>query len=201
MSTKVRDRNNPLHHLEPMQREYLLNCKILMPKITYPDEQSQGNLGMMTRRVVLLVPEESSEMYRFYDAWMGIPPDLTGESANKRVECLIRFDHPFHEVCRAALMHPKSRDKESLLEEHHLFLMAYGLSEIIIAKYGHLKRPKHVLVTTLAADDDGADACPTDGVGKGDDLFSGTRKKVVTGVETPENLTDRHGRIFPPLKG
>lgn len=178
-----------MNHLEPMEQEYVMGVNIKCVEQSYEDVQSKGSLGNMTRKVVLLVPKESSQMYRFFNAWMGPP--------GKRIELLLRFDHPFNQYARACLMGPKSDDKESLLDEHHLYLMSYGLSRMIADRES--LHDKEVIVTTCPASDDHADGCPTDGEGEGDDLYSGTRKTHVTGLETPE--TDRHGRKFQPLKG
>lgn len=185
-------------HLEPMEQEYKLTCKIVFATKSYEDEQSLGKLGVLTRPVVLLVPIENSQMYRFFNAWMGIP--------EKRVEVLLRFDHPFHQYARSCIMHPKSVDKESELEEHHLHLMAFGLSQMILAKPS--LNGSEILISTCSASDDHPDGCPTDGVGEGDELFSGTRREVKTGLETPfgnakiapDDAPDKHGRVFPPLR-
>lgn len=190
--------SNLLTHLEPMEQSYHLKVVIERCLQTYEDEQSQGKLGLTTRPVVLFKFVESSECYRFMNAWMGLPTKL--------VECLLRIDHPFHQYARAALKHPKSSDPESLLEEFNLYLMSYGLTQIILAKPSLIGKELDIVI--CPASDDHPDGCPTDGVGEGDDLYAGTRKEVRTGVETPgEQLSapsdapDRHGRIFPPLKG
>lgn len=191
-----------MKHLEPTEREYLLNCKILVRDQTYEDEQSMGKLGLMSRKVVLLSLPESSQAYAFLSAWLGVP--------SKLVECLIRIDHPFHQYARVAIKHPKSQDPESLIEEIHLYLMSYGLTQIILSKPS--LHDQELLITTCASGDDHPDGCPTDGEGEGDDLYSGTRREVITGVETkgripgnslvaPANAPDRHGRVFPVLKG
>lgn len=193
-----------MDHLEPMEKTYQLSCKIKFMEQTYEDEQSQGKLGLTTRKVVLLELPESDECYRFLNAWMGTPAKL--------IEVLVRIDHPFHQYARVALKHPKASDSESLLEEFHLYLMSYGLTQIILSKPSF--NGKELLITTCASHDDHPDGCPTDGVGEGDDLYAGTRKEIRTGLETPSTplspgaqlsvpatAPDRHGRTFPPLKG
>ncbi len=192
-------RSPTMNHLEPMEQEYTLTCKIVPHDVSYEDEQSQGKLGNLTRKVVGLVPIENSQMYRFFNAWLGVP--------GKLVECLVRFDHPFHQYARVAILHPKSVDPQSHLEDHHLFLMSYGLSEIILAKKS--LHDGEITVTILPASEDHPDGAPTDGVGVGDELFAGTRKTVITGLESkvpgqqliaPPGAPDRHGRVFPPLR-
>ena len=183
--------------LEPMEQEYELKCKTRIVEKTYEDEQSMGKLGLMSRSFLLLIPQPSSETYRCLDAWMGPP--------GKRVELLARIDHPYHLYCRLALMSPKSQDKESEIEEYHFFMMSFGLSQMIIEKekasragiFGRFKRDTEIIITTCRANDDHSDGCPTDGTGKGDDLYVGKRREHITGLETGP---DRHGNPYRPLK-
>jgi hypothetical protein len=191
------NREFSMKHLEPLEQAYHLVVKPLKVSQTYEDEQSQGKLGLITRDVILFQLSESSEVYRFLSAWLGVP--------GKLVEVLIRINHPFHQYARAALMHPKSQDPQSLFDEIHLYLMSYGLTQILLSKPSLLGKPLEIVA--LPASDDHPDGAPTDGVGEGDDLYAGTRREVKTGFETPgEQLSapvdapDRHGRVFPPIK-
>jgi hypothetical protein len=187
-----------LKHLEPMEQSYHIKTVIERHMQTYEDEQSQGKLGLTTRPVILLKLNESSEVYRYLNAWMGIPTKL--------VENLIRIDHPFHQYARVALKHPKSVDPESLVDEFHLYLMSYGLTQIILSKPSLIGKELEIVI--CPASDDHPDGCPTDGAGEGDELYSGTRREIKTGLESPgdallasPSAADRHGRVFPPLKG
>jgi hypothetical protein len=189
--------------LEAMEKTYTLTCKIVPHEVSYDDEQSQGKLGNITRKVVGFVPIMNSQMTRFFDAYLGVP--------GKLVECMVRFDHPFDQYARCAVLHPKSVDPtQSNLEDHHLFLMSYGLSEIILAKKD--LHGKEIQVTVPPASEDHPDGAPTDAEFRGDELYSGTRKQITTGLENrivppgsqliaDPNAPDRHGRKFPPLKG
>lgn len=179
-----------LKHLDPAERQYHLTCELKFMKKSYQDEQSAGKLGQIEREFVLLEPVESSEAYAFFGTWLGTP--------EKRVEVLIRIDHPFHQYARCAIMHPKTVDKESELESYHLFLMSHGLSLMMLAKKS-LNGSK-ISIITCAESDDHPDGCPTDGVGEGDELHSGTRKTVKTGLET-DGLPDRYGKPAPKLEG
>lgn len=183
----------------PTEQTHPLTVDTLVLEKSYEDEQSQGKLGNVTRPVVVFKLHESSETYRMIAARLAIP--------GKLIEMLIRIDHPFHQHARVALMHPKSQDPDGLLDEIHLFLMSYGLTQIIIGMPSLHGKPLEIVV--LPESDDHPDGCPTDGIGEGDDLYSGTRREIKTGLEnqkppellTPHSTPDRHGRVFPPLKG
>lgn len=191
-----------LKNFEPTEQQYVLTCKVVPHDVSYDDVQSQGSLGNLTRKCIALVPVENSQMYRFFAAWLGTP--------GKLVEVLVRFDHPFHQYARAAVMWPQSQNPKdgvsvSNLEEHHLFLMSYGLEQMILAKTE--LHGKEIQITTCAESDDHPDGAPTDGLYTGEDLFTGTRKDVKTGLENQSPapmvdplMPDRHGRVFPPLK-
>ena len=196
-----------LKKFEPSEQQYTLTVKIAPHEVSYDDVQSLGSLGNVTRKCLALIPVENSEMYRFFSAWRGIP--------GKLVEVLIRFDHPFHQYARAAVMWPKSEtpkdsDVISTLDCNHLFLMSYGLEQIILSQK-HL-HGQEIQIVTCAESDDHPDGCPTDGVGTGDELYSGKRREHITGLENrvlppgqrflaePGSL-DRHGRKVTTLKG
>jgi hypothetical protein len=194
--------NDMLRKFEPSEKEYVLTCRVVPHEVSYDDVQSQGSLGNITRQCIGLVPVLNDQAYQFFAAWLGVP--------GKLVEVLLRFDHPFHQYARSAVLWPKSQNPSgsevlSSLEDHHLFLMSYGLEQIILAQR-HL-HGKEIQLTTCAESDDHPDGAPTDGEYKGEDLFSGTRKEVRTGLESPSaplitdpSTPDRHGRVFPPLK-
>ena len=166
--------NKRINLLEPTENPYVLTVKIEKYTRTYDDIQSQGSLGHQTRDFIGLVPVESSEMYRFFSAWLGLP--------GKLVEVVLQFDHPFHMYARGAVLHPQSVDPaQSGLEHHHIFLMSHGLSQIILGK-PHL-HGKEIKVTVLPESEDHADGSPTDGVGEGDDLVDFGRKEVNSGVK------------------
>lgn len=153
----------------PTENEYHLRCKIIVKDHTYDDIQSTGNRGRVTRKVVLLLPVDSSEAYRFFSAWLGIP--------GKLVEVLLRFDHPFHQYARGAVLNPKSVDPDqSQLEACHIFLMSYGLSQIIISK--PYLWDKEVDLVTLAESDDHPEGAPTDNADVGDDLLTFEKKNI-----------------------
>ncbi len=206
---------------DPDNQEYHLKVKIVPHEVSYKDMQSTGNLGMLTRKVIGLVPVENTEMYRFFDAWLGIPGQL--------IEVIIRITHPcatlpIDQYARAAVMWPESQNQEeweirSCLEHHHLFLMSYGLSQILLAKpelHG-----KEIDITTCPKSFDSPDGAPTDGIYTGEELHTGKRRedlRVKHGVPreslNPQRIVpppgqqkindfapDRHGRVFPKLKG
>ena len=197
-----------LRKFEPDEQEYHLKCVITPYQVSYDDIQSQGSLGNMERTDIALIPSESSEMYRFMNAWLGLP----GEEVN----VIVRIDHPFHMYVRTALMWPKSQDKpefsiHSLLEHHFLHLMNYGLAQIILAQPS--LHGKEIEIVTMPASTDHPDGAPTDGNYVGEDLYSGTRRDVkVPGMQPiapmapgqqklkPDSYPDRHGRVFPSLK-
>lgn len=162
------------HNSIPTEQEYHLKCKIVVKEISYNDIQSQGSLGVVTRKIVCLVPIDCSETYRFLSAWMGMP--------GKIVEVCLRIDHPFHQYARGAVMHPNTVDPEqSHLDEHHIFLMSYGLSQIMIGKAALHDREIEVVV--LPESEDHPDGSPADHADAGDDLLTFDKKEVRTGFE------------------
>jgi hypothetical protein len=175
---------------DPMEQEYTLQCKVRIVEKSYDDIQSKGSMGNITRRFVLLMPEQTSEMIRFFEAWVGAP--------GKRVELLAAFHHPFKVYGRICIMGPRSVDADSVLDEYHLFLMSYGLSQMMIEQEGSRTllmrkfRPRQVILTTCKGSIDHPDGSPTDGTGAGDDLYSGTRKEIKTGFES-----QGHPRLSP----
>lgn len=158
---------------DPVENSHTLKCKIKVKEITYDDIQSKGSQGLVTRKIVGLMPHESSEMSRCFAARLGLP--------GKLVECILQIDHPFHQYARGAILHPKSMDPEqSHFEDHHIFLMSYGLSQIIIAKPS--LHDKDIIVTVLPEGEDHPDGAPTDDEIAGEDLIDFDRKDIGMGL-------------------
>lgn len=164
---------------EPTEQVYTLKCKIEVVEISYDDVQSKGSQGNVTRNVVCLVPQESTEMYRFFAAWLGLP--------GKLVEVVLKIEHPFHVYARGAVLHPMSKDPEqSHLEDHHIFLMSHGLTQIILGK-PHL-HGKEIILTTCPESEDHADGSPADTASDGDDIVDFDRKEVPSGLIAPPEV-------------
>jgi len=159
-------------HLDPVENEYYLNVGIEKIMETHDDIQSKGSRGLVTKPALVFTLPESSEAIHMLTARMGIP--------GKLVEVLIMIRHPFFQYARCALMHPKSADPLSQLEEFHLYLMSYGLTQIILAKPSLIGSKIDIVV--LPESDDHPDGSPTDTEESGDDLVDFGRKDIGSGL-------------------
>jgi|WetSurMetagenome_2_1015567.scaffolds.fasta_scaffold06944_5 hypothetical protein len=173
---------------EPTEQTYNLKCNIVVKEISYDDIQSKGSQGNVTRKIVCLVPYESSEMYRFFSAWLGLP--------GKLVEVVLKIEHPFHVYARGAVLHPMSLDPaQSHIEDHHIFLMSHGLTQIILGK-PHL-HGKDIVLSTCPESEDHADGSPADTASDGDDLVDFDRKEVASGLIAPPETQPTPANVLP----
>lgn len=131
---------------EPTEREYHLNVEVVVKKVSYEDEQSTGKLGIVERDMVFLLPRESTQMYQFFSAW------LPAEGASSEV--VLEVQHPFHQYARAAVMNANEK-----VNKPHLFLMSYGLSQLLIQ---HGWNGKVIPMTILPESVDHPDGSPSD---------------------------------------
>jgi hypothetical protein len=116
---------------EDTYRNYVVRAKVVVKEIQFEDYQSTGRF-MNSRKMVFLVPV-SGQMTAFFDAWL--PEFSREEDAAKRAaghlfhfnEVVGRIEHPIHGLARLAVMRGNER-----CEKHHLFMMSYGLSLLMI---------------------------------------------------------------------
>jgi hypothetical protein len=164
---------------DPRECSYKLKARIQVVERSYDDIQSVGSLGQKTRKFVYLIPEMNDQMVAFFTAWLGPvckgcalhPPANYRECSQPLVEVVLKFGHPFNVYGRASVENPS----RIFPEDHHLYLMTYGLSQIIIANPS--MNGKTIQVETLPGSSDHPDGSPTDDTDQGDDLLPFEKKK------------------------
>jgi hypothetical protein len=157
---------------DPCENEHHLTVEIAKIIEHYDDIQSKGSLGMTSKPAIVFLLPESTECMQMLSARIGLP--------GKLVEILVMIRHPFFQYARCAIMHPKSKDPLSQLEEFHIYLMSYGLTQIILAKPSLIGSKMDIVV--LPESDDHPDGSPTDGEDQGDDLVDFGRKDIGSGL-------------------
>ena len=132
---------------DPTYKKYYLNCKIKFFKKTVRETLPSGQTKSYDRKLVLLVPQESDETIRFYNAW--VP-----QTQKEHFELAVVMGSLINSFARVSvhLGHDEKCDRP------YLFMMTYGVEEII-HKFG--KEGQILQVTTLPANEDAeADNAP-----------------------------------------
>lgn len=111
--------NQPEKRLHPTEREYHLNCKVVVKEISYEDEQSKGS-SLNTAKMVFLIPSEGSQRDLFFAAWLP-------EAETERNEIGLIIGNPVNGPCRASVMR-----KNKNLSEHHIFVMSFGAEQDLV---------------------------------------------------------------------
>jgi hypothetical protein len=155
------------------EREYHLTCKIFIVKQSFEDYQSKGKF-QNENYFVYLIPIHNGEAYGFFDAWL---PLNTGFEEN--VEIAMEMKHPFNTNARGAVRRPTPQ-----IPYPHIFLMSYGVSQMIVANKNIL-HGKEVMITVLDENNDAAADLTT----KGELPFQ--KKKYETGSSV-ESGDDSH---------
>ena len=96
-----------------------LTCRLEVKKRSFIDEQSDGKKINREDSFVFLVPIVSTEQFKFLAAWL---PDTTEE----HTEIAMSLGYPFACHARGAVMRANKDCKE-----HHIFLMSYGVAQLI----------------------------------------------------------------------
>lgn len=132
---------------EKTKREYILKCEVCVRDVTYDDEQSTGNLGQVTEKMVFLKPEAGSERDRFYDAWLPSGEFIRPDGSKIGVagyEVAIQCGHPINGYFRGAV-----RVRDRFFEDHHIFVMTMSAEKELLNMNG-----RHIIITVLGKDDE-----------------------------------------------
>lgn len=121
---------------EKTQREYHLECKVVVKEISYLDEQSKESV-QRTEQMVFLVPKHNTQMELFFHAWL--PEDI-----GQHHEIVLEAGHPIYGYFRGAVQRRNADCKD-----HHIFVMSRGAEEDL-----KMLKNKTVKVRVLPANDD-----------------------------------------------
>lgn len=99
--------------------EFNLECKIICKKLPYIDEQSDGRKVNREGIFAFLIPSESTEMMRFFNAWLPYSQD-------EHTEVALELGYPLACNARGAVMRANHR-----CNKHHIQLMSYGIIQLI----------------------------------------------------------------------
>lgn len=122
---------DPYSDSQPTNRKYDIKCQI---KVIHKGFKLFS--GRQTDEdMVILIPEQSSEMEAFLDAWLPITLTDQEEAAGmviKPTELLSDIKEPFQKRARLALCH---RDQFSK-EKHYLMVMTHEVEEKLLTRKG-----------------------------------------------------------------
>ena len=154
---------------DPTEREYHLNCKVVIKEVSYADHQSTET-KQVARKLVYLVPDESTQRNKFLDAWLprfAATSDDVLNDPSASCEIVFLMGHPFKQPARGAVMAANHR-----CGEHHIYLMNLGLTQLLCDQ---LFDGRVVPVTVLPSSYDGPEGSAADSAIEGELHFE---KKV-----------------------
>ncbi len=115
--------------LTPTEQEYHLQCKIKAFKAGY--FTPKGN--QLTEEMVILIPKENSETWKFYAAWL---PQSNDEKVE--VPMLIRLP-TFIQPCRGAVLtEMKTKSGDTIYNRPCIFVMSKPSEDALIAEHHRL---------------------------------------------------------------
>lgn len=120
--------------LATTKERYELNCKVVGVKLPHREEQSRGKTFNDTADVILLVPDESDQATKFYDAWL--PFELENEDGKPAcTEIGMEARYPVGGFIRGALFFASK-----LYPTRHIFLMSNRAEKILQKRIGQKLR-------------------------------------------------------------